>query len=541
MMKLLNKILLAPGIALIFLVAVGLTGYFALSSQRQALNDLVRIRQEHARVANDFVEGVLSVHSIIYRIFTWSANTATDQAKLNKTAKAQFDRVDKMGLTFGKWLSQPEIDGQERELGKKMQVALLKYKKSIVQAIDLATVDVNTGLSAMQTADDDFKALDKLGTQLVVVEKNLGEKDYAASGIAYTHALEIMATVFALALAMVIAISLLIARAIVRPITDATGVAARVADGDLSATIPAGGNDEVGQLLLALKRMQDELRQMIGSIDDGSRQVGSAAENMAAAAGQISRSAEAQSEAISNTAAAVEQMTVSIGQVSENAGAARGVAQKTSEIADRGKHQADTTATEIRKIASSVDNSAQVMRELQASSQQISQIANVIRGIADQTNLLALNAAIEAARAGEQGRGFAVVADEVRKLAEQTGSATNEIQKMIDTIQSQTASAAVQMGQVNEQVVSGVELIEGLQGPLEELREGASRAVANLIELSNAATEQATASTEIARNIERIAQMGEENSAAASKGTETAKGLDNLSRDLLSVVGRFRR
>ena len=539
MMKLLNKILLAPGIALIFLVAVGLTGYFALSSQRQALNDLVRIRQEHARVANDFVEGVLSVHSNIYRIFTWSANI--DQAKLDKTAKAQFDRVDKMGLAFGKWLSQPEINGQERELGKKMQVALLKYKKSIVQAIDLATVDVNTGLSAMQTADDDFKALDKLGTQLVVVEKNLGEKDYAASGIAYAHALEIMATVFALALALVIAISLLIARAIVRPITDATGVAARVADGDLSATIPAGGNDEVGQLLRALKRMQDELRQMIGSIDDGSRQVGSAAENMAAAAGQISKSAEAQSEAISHTAAAVEQMTVSIGQVSENAGAARGVAQKTSEIADRGKRQADTTATEIRKIASSVDNSAQVMRELQASSQQISQIANVIRGIADQTNLLALNAAIEAARAGEQGRGFAVVADEVRKLAEQTGSATNEIQKMIDTIQSQTAAAAVQMGQVNEQVVSGVELIEGLQGPLEELREGASRAVANLIELSNAATEQATASTEIARNIERIAQMGEENSAAASKGTETAKGLDNLSRDLLSVVGRFRR
>ena len=539
MMKLLNKILLAPGIALIFLVAVGLTGYFALSSQRQALNDLVRIRQEHARVANDFVEGVLSVHSNIYRIFTWSANI--DEAKLDKTAKAQFDRVDKMGLAFGKWLSQPEINGQERELGKKMQVALLKYKKSIVQAIDLATVDVNTGLSAMQTADDDFKALDKLGTQLVVVEKNLGEKDYAASGIAYAHALEIMATVFALALALVIAISLLIARAIVRPITDATGVAARVADGDLSATIPAGGNDEVGQLLRALKRMQDELRQMIGSIDDGSRQVGSAAENMAAAAGQISKSAEAQSEAISHTAAAVEQMTVSIGQVSENAGAARGVAQKTSEIADRGKRQADTTATEIRKIASSVDNSAQVMRELQASSQQISQIANVIRGIADQTNLLALNAAIEAARAGEQGRGFAVVADEVRKLAEQTGSATNEIQKMIDTIQSQTAAAAIQMGQVNEQVVSGVELIEGLQGPLEELREGASRAVANLIELSNAATEQATASTEIARNIERIAQMGEENSAAASKGTETAKGLDNLSRDLLSVVGRFRR
>jgi len=538
-MKLLNRILLAPGIALMFLVAVGLTGYFALSSQRQALNDLVRIRQEHARVANDFVEGVLSVHSNIYRIFTWSANI--DEAKLNKTAKAQFDRVDQIGGAFDKWLGQPALDDQERALGKKMQVALAKYKKSIVQAIDLATVDVNTGLSAMQTADDDFRALDKLGTQLVVVEKNLGDADYAASGAAYRRALEVMASVFVLALAMVLVISLFIARAIVRPIAAATRVAARVADGDLSAAIPAGGNDEVGQLLHVLKRMQDELRAMIGSIDDGSRLVGSAAENMAAAAGQISRSAEAQSEAISNTAAAVEQMTVSIGQVSENAGAARGVAQKTSEIADRGKHHADTTATEIRKIASSVDNSAQVMRELQASSQQISQIANVIRGIADQTNLLALNAAIEAARAGEQGRGFAVVADEVRKLAEQTGAATNEIQKMIDTIQSQTAAAAGQMGQVNEQVISGVELIEGLQGPLEELREGASRAVANLVELSSAATEQATASTEIARNIERIAQMGEENSAAASKGTETAKGLDKLSRDLLSVVGRFRR
>jgi methyl-accepting chemotaxis protein len=538
-MKLLHKILLAPGIALIFLIAVGLTGYVALSSQKQTLDDLVQIRQENARVARDFVEGVLDVHSNIYRIFTWAANA--DEAKLNKMAKEQFDRVDKMGAVFAAWLAKPEVKDQERELGKKMQVALVKYKKAIVQAIDLATVDVNTGLSGMQTADDDFKALDKLGAELVVIEKNLGDEGYAASGVAYARALGIIAVVFVLALAMVIVISLIIARAIVRPIADATLAAGRVADGDLSATIQTGGQDEVGQLLTALKRMQDELRQMIGGIDEGSRRVGSAAESMAEAAGQISKSAESQSEAISNTASAVEQMTVSIGQVSENAAAARGVAQKTSEIADRGKHQADATATEIRKIASSVDTSTQVMKELQASSQQISQIANVIRGIADQTNLLALNAAIEAARAGEQGRGFAVVADEVRKLAEQTSSATNEIQKMIDTIQGQTSSDAEQMGQVNLQVISGVKLIEGLQGPLEELREGASRAVANLVELASAATEQAAASTEMARNIERIAQMGEENSSAASKGTETALGLDKLSRDLLSVVGRFRR
>ena len=538
-MKLLHKILLAPAVALLSLLVVAGVAYWGMAAQQAAVDDLVDSRVEHTAIANEVAVGSLSVHANIYRLFTWAQTT--DQSKLEKQAKEQFARVDKLSQTVAKWLEEPDIIEAERELGKKLLAALGKYKKAVVQAIDLATVDVSTGLSGMQTADEQFKALEQLSGELVALEKKLGASNHDVASEVYRKALLAMAAVFVLAAALVAGLAWVVAAAIVRSMHDAARVAGQVAAGDLTGRVPTEGSDEVGQLLQALARMQGGLRDMIGRIDDSSRRLGTAAAEMSSTAAQISHSAEAQGEAVSRTAAAVEQMAASVGQTSQNAGVARDVAQQTAQIATRGKDEAESTAGEIRLIAHSVDASAHVMTELQASSQQISQIASVIRGIAEQTNLLALNAAIEAARAGEQGRGFAVVADEVRKLAEQTGSATNEIQKMIDTIQSQTTAAAGQMGQVNQQVAAGVGLIEGLRVPLAELSDGAAKAVANLVELSNTATEQARASQEISRDIELIAQMGEQNTAAAAKGKDTAQSLDNLSRELSGIVAAFRR
>jgi methyl-accepting chemotaxis protein len=297
----------------------------------------------------------------------------------------------------------------------------------------------------------------------------------------------------------------------------------------------------VGQLLEALARMQQSLSEVIGEIAANALRVKESARDMSSTADQISISVQTQSDAVSGTAAAVEEMTVSMAQVSDNADSARGVAEQTAQTAADGKQLVVGAATEINKIAESVTCTARTIQNLQESSQKISNIANVIKEIADQTNLLALNAAIEAARAGEQGRGFAVVADEVRKLAERTGKSTSEIKEMIDSIQSQTGAAVTQMTLASEQVDTGVTMIRNLQEPLERLTVCSATAVTSLVELASAAHEQSGAATMISQNIERIAQMGEENSISAARSHGKAKDLDVMADGLQAVVNRFRR
>ncbi|MBV5337239.1 MAG: hypothetical protein J0653_04540, partial [Deltaproteobacteria bacterium] len=195
---------------------------------------------------------------------------------------------------------------------------------------------------------------------------------------------------------------------------------------------------------------------------------------------------------------------------------------------------------EINNIAESVNSSNEIIHALGEQSTQISGIVNVIKEIADQTNLLALNAAIEAARAGEQGRGFAVVADEVRKLAERTTLSTKEIASMITTVQQDTQSAVSSMGEGREQVESGVQMA-AKTGESMSLVQDATHQVINIVEdISTALREQSTASLQIAQNVEKIAQMTEENSAATNEVSRSANQLEQLAVDLKASVGHFR-
>ncbi len=333
----------------------------------------------------------------------------------------------------------------------------------------------------------------------------------------------------------------LLTASITVPLRAAVDAAGRVAQGDLSFRLEGSGRDEVGQLLVALSCMQQSLSDVIGEIAANALRVKESAKDMSSTANQISTSVQTQSDAVSGTASAVEEMTVSMAQVSDNADSARGVAAQTAQTAEEGKELVVGAAAEIDKIAESVTVTARTIRNLQESSQKISNIANVIREIADQTNLLALNAAIEAARAGEQGRGFAVVADEVRKLAERTGKSTSEIKEMIDSIQSQTDAAVKQMTLASERVDTGVTMIRNLQAPLEHLTVCSATAVTSLADLASAAHEQSGAATMISQNIERIAQMGEENTASAARSHTKAKDLDLMADGLQAVVNRFRR
>ncbi|MDF3123686.1 methyl-accepting chemotaxis protein [Rheinheimera sp. 1928-s] len=312
-----------------------------------------------------------------------------------------------------------------------------------------------------------------------------------------------------------------------------------VASGKLNNQIDSSGGDEVAELLLALGKMQTQLHQLMSQIKSAAAELSGASSTVASTTEQLSASAEEQSRASSSIAAAVEELSVSIDSVSANASEAQTIAGKSGQQAQQSSKVINDTVASMERIAQVVRSASGRIEELGKQSEQISSIVNVIKGIADQTNLLALNAAIEAARAGEQGRGFAVVADEVRLLAQRTTQSTTEISGMIDVILNGTVDAVGQMSTGVEQVNMGVELA-GQAGQAIDIIQHSFQQVVSVIEsISLSLHEQNSASNEVAGHIERIATMSAQNSEATRHNSEVAHELRNLSNGLNNAVARF--
>ncbi|MCK6412828.1 MAG: methyl-accepting chemotaxis protein [Azonexus sp.] len=349
--------------------------------------------------------------------------------------------------------------------------------------------------------------------------------------------------VVALALAVSVSLALWVIRSVTGPLGGepdaAREVIERIAQGDLTGSIPVRNGDK-GSLMVSTQRMQNNLRRMLADLRDNADGVASAAQEMASASSQVAVATSRQSEAASSMAAAVEEMTVSISQVSDSAREAHGVTSQTGGLSQEGSRAIEDTVAEMQRISTTVDAASRNIREMGEHSERISSIVGVIKDVADQTNLLALNAAIEAARAGEQGRGFAVVADEVRKLAERTAKATTEISEMIVAVQGSVHQAVATMEQTVSRVEDGVSLARRTSESIVAINEGAQRVLGTVSDISDALREQSVASNDIATNVENIAQMSEENSSAIRSAADTAAHLEKLAADTRSAIATFR-
>ena len=319
----------------------------------------------------------------------------------------------------------------------------------------------------------------------------------------------------------------------------ASAVTRRIAAGDLSTPIDCANGDQ-DSLLANIRSMQETLRAMIATIIGNAEQVAAAAEQLLHASERVADSARQQSDAAASMAASVEEMAVSIDQVRDNASEAHGISVDAGNISQEGASVIHNAATEMRKISEAVQSSSAIVEDLGHQSDQITSIVNTIKEIADQTNLLALNAAIEAARAGEQGRGFAVVADEVRKLAERTSHSTTEIADMVGRIQAGTRSAVSSMQAGVAQVSSGVELANQAGDSINRIRDGALRVTHVVNGITDSIREQSTASNQIAQQLEQIAQKSEESAVAVRNTADAARHLQSLSSSLHQAVAQFR-
>ena len=335
-------------------------------------------------------------------------------------------------------------------------------------------------------------------------------------------------------------LTLRVIASIMRPLGTVKNVTNRIASGDLSGTVQVEGPSELAEVLTACNAMQTALRNTVAQLQESSQRIEMLSTQMASTTEQLSQSTQEQSQAASSMAASVEEMSVSISQVSDSAREVNETANKSNATSAEGRTTIQSLVKADTDASGSVGTAAEQIRQLSNLSGQISSIVSVIRDIADQTNLLALNAAIEAARAGEQGRGFAVVADEVRKLAERTTQSTQEIGGMIQQVQGVTQTAVTSMENVVKEMSSLIDLSGKAGGAIDEIANQSSQVQNIIAGITEAMREQTAASQEIARRVETIAQMSEENSAAVTQTAETAEQLAHLADDLFKTSRQFR-
>lgn len=316
-------------------------------------------------------------------------------------------------------------------------------------------------------------------------------------------------------------------------------IAQKIASGNLSQEVMISSEDEVGQLMTHMARMSESLNTLVGDIHKGVERIRQHSLELKGAAANGAAVAEGQSEASSSMAASVEQLSVSVDQVEESAGDARRKVQESAKTANESARVIEDSALEMRQISEMVTESANNIRTLEAISCDISNIVDVIHEVADQTNLLALNAAIEAARAGEHGRGFAVVADEVRKLAERTSRSSTEITQMIAKIQGAAQISVNEMENGVERVSYGVQLSAAAKKSVLNIRETQAQVASHVDQISMALKEQASATREIAKKVEHLSQGTEQLAATAMQTSWSAVELAKQAQYLDSLTSRF--
>ena len=347
-----------------------------------------------------------------------------------------------------------------------------------------------------------------------------------------------LATVLALVFGLIAAWA--ITRQIIIPLNQTLKVAERVASGDLSHNLDSARQDELGQLQRAMQSMTVGLRELIGGISDGVTQIASAAEQLSAVTEQTSAGVNSQKVETDQVATAMNEMAATVPEVARNAEEASEAAVAADQQAREGDKVVGEAIAQIERLATEVGNSTLAMGDLKRESDKIGSVLDVIKSVAQQTNLLALNAAIEAARAGEAGRGFAVVADEVRSLAQRTQKSTEEIEELIVGLQSGTQQVATIMDNSRGLTDSSVELTRRAGAALGNITRTVSTIQAMNSQIATAAEQQSAVAEEINRSVLNVRDVSEQTSSASEETAASSAELARLGIYLQTLVGRFR-
>jgi methyl-accepting chemotaxis protein len=531
--RILLMVILAAGVAL----GVGLVGINSTNTVSDALdivqNTTIPREQSLYKVQAQMLR--MRVHMLNHVL----ADTPEDHGKIEKALKKSTGVLMDEVANYEKLAA----EGKDREMIAADKAAISDFISTLPDALELSRQNMDAEARKMVSGkvipasakantlvDDHIKFLDETSS----AERTAAEDSERNAKIASI-------SVIIIGILLIAAIGYLIQIGIRKSLAATQEAITKIEhERDFRVRVPVFGHDEMARMATSLNRLIEALQSNLKHIHESAGEVASSSEHMSETAHQVAIASGQQSESASAMAAAIEELTVSITHVGDRAAEANQLSQESGQLASNGGKVIGQTVQDINEIASTVNNTSERIRVVETQSDKISSVVAVIREVADQTNLLALNAAIEAARAGEQGRGFAVVADEVRKLAERTATSTHEIASMIEGVRGGAKDAVVSMEQAVERVNAGVARAGDASQAIEKIGTTSQQAVEMVGEITNAIREQSTASTNIARQVEHIAQMAEESNAAASESSAAAENLDRLAAAMQEIVSSYK-
>ncbi|UOK36288.1 methyl-accepting chemotaxis protein [Pseudomonas palleroniana] len=356
----------------------------------------------------------------------------------------------------------------------------------------------------------------------------------------YSHSVNVLIAVLVMAFILTIALAVMFTKSIVDPISSSLKLAEDISLGDLTQDLEVTGSDEASRLMRALNLMQKNLRSTILEISGASAQLSTAAVEMTSITESADRTLQQQNSEIEQAATAVTEMSAAVEEVARNANSTSEAAMQSSSAAGLGSQRVNETLTAMRGLTGMVEVSSTQVEELAEQAQDITKVLSVIRSIAEQTNLLALNAAIEAARAGEQGRGFAVVADEVRALAHRTQTSTQEIEQMISTIQTGSSSAVESMRKSTSEVHKTRDTAEQAGESLRQIIDSVLEINDRNIQIATASEEQAHVARDVDRSLISIRDLATQSTEGARQTLAASNELSRLAINLNDLVLRFK-
>lgn len=509
-----------------------------------ALSKMSDMNKRQSEVAENWIPSIMAIAGLRYtftryRVYSLqilvdsSPNAlAATETKLNEISQLLDKAMDK----YESLVSEPEerstfaqLTEKKRFLSNSQQVLNLTKAGNLEDAKHL--IDREQPPLAEQISKD-------LQTLFDINNKGAKASTEDAAN-AYTSSRGITITTITVALVLTAALSFAVTRSITLPIQDALVATERVASGNLSHRIESEGQDEPARLLAGLAVMQNSLRNTIGEIANSSTQLAAATEELSSVAEDATRNLHRQNDEIQQAATAITEMSAAVDEVARNASSTSEASNESSALAKEGRLKVQQTVASIQSMTDEVLRTSQMVEGLADQSQNIGKVLDVIRAIAEQTNLLALNAAIEAARAGEAGRGFAVVADEVRALASRTRTSTQEIEEMMSKIQEGSSAAVSSMRNSAEYTKNTLDIAQDAGKALDEIYSRSNLISDRNLMIATASEEQAAVAREVDRNIVNISDLSTQTAAGANQTSASANELARLATNLNSLVTRF--